>query len=100
MPVWPASLAVPSPAATPSDPPRHGRGVTRSMDVRGLVHEYATGAGVLRVLDAVDLTVDQREYVALVGPSGSGKTTLLSIIGGLDHPQKGAVHVEGSDLHL
>src|SRR3954454_22277437 len=45
--------------AARADRPRRGRVVTRSMDVRGLVHEYATGAGVLRVLDELDLAVDQ-----------------------------------------
>jgi putative ABC transport system ATP-binding protein len=68
------------------------------IEVRGLVHEYATGAETVRVLDDVDLVVERGDYVALVGPSGAGKTTLLSIIGGLERAQHGVVRVDGHDL--
>ena len=40
-------------------------------------------------------TVEPGEFVALSGPSGSGKSTLLQIIGGLDHPTSGDVHIDG-----
>jgi NitT/TauT family transport system ATP-binding protein len=45
--------------------------------------------GVLPVLGQIDLTLGQREIVALVGPSGCGKTTLLRITGGLDTTYEG-----------
>jgi NitT/TauT family transport system ATP-binding protein len=45
----------------------------------------------LPVLQAVDLSLGEREIVALSGPSGCGKTTLLRIIGGLDTDFTGAV---------
>jgi putative ABC transport system ATP-binding protein len=49
-------------------------------------------------LRAVDLRIEQGEYVAVVGPSGSGKTTLLHLMGTLDRPSSGTVRVTGLDV--
>ncbi len=46
-------------------------------------------------LDAVDLRVDEGEFVVVLGPSGSGKTTLLNMIGALDTPTGGDITVAG-----
>ncbi len=56
------------------------------------------GRGSRTVLDDVELEVAAGELLALVGPSGSGKTTLLSVLGGLQTPTAGQVHVDGQDL--
>jgi ABC-type lipoprotein export system ATPase subunit len=45
-------------------------------------------------LDDVSFVVDPGEFVALAGPSGSGKTTLLQLIGSLDRPSSGSIHVD------
>lgn len=47
------------------------------------------------VLNEVDLTVHQGEFVAILGRSGSGKSTLISLIGGLEHPDAGEIYVDG-----
>lgn len=49
-------------------------------------------------LQGLDLSVSEGEILALVGPSGAGKSTLLNVIGGLDIPSAGNVHVAGYDL--
>ncbi|WP_331767663.1 ABC transporter ATP-binding protein [Embleya sp. NBC_00896] len=54
--------------------------------------------GDLEILHAVDLTLHAGELVAIVGPSGSGKTTMLQIMGTLDRPTSGSVHVDGRDV--
>jgi NitT/TauT family transport system ATP-binding protein len=45
----------------------------------------------LRVLDAIDITMDPGEFVALLGPSGCGKSTLLRLIAGLERPREGRI---------
>jgi energy-coupling factor transporter ATP-binding protein EcfA2 len=48
-----------------------------------------------RVISNLDLTIRQREFVALVGPNGSGKTTLVKQINGFLSPQAGRVLISG-----
>jgi len=54
--------------------------------------------GNLRVLKGVDLEIEKGEIVSIVGKSGAGKSTLLHIVGTLDQPDKGALHINGVDV--
>ncbi|MFD1041039.1 ABC transporter ATP-binding protein [Pseudoxanthomonas kaohsiungensis] len=54
--------------------------------------------GEVRILDGVDLTVDEGGTVAIVGASGSGKTTLLGLLAGLDLPSRGSITLAGQRL--
>jgi osmoprotectant transport system ATP-binding protein len=56
------------------------------------------GNGSRKVLDALSLTVAEREFLAIVGPSGSGKTTLLRLVNRLIDPTEGTVRVAGKDV--
>jgi putative ABC transport system ATP-binding protein len=58
-----------------------------------LVKVYRNGAQVLRVLDGVDLQIDEGEHIALIGRSGSGKSTLLNLLGGIDVPDAGEIAI-------
>ena len=49
-------------------------------------------------LDHINLSVQKREFVAIVGASGSGKSTLLHILGSVDKPTDGKVLIEGTDI--
>lgn len=66
------------------------------LALRGITKEYP-GDPPTRVLHGVDLTLHRGELAAIVGPSGSGKSTLLHIIGTLDRPTSGEVHIAGHD---
>ena len=63
------------------------------------VHKYFTrGSERIDVLQGVNMTIPKGEFLALMGPSGSGKTTLLNLIGGLDGPTSGEIHVGGERI--
>jgi ABC-type nitrate/sulfonate/bicarbonate transport system ATPase subunit len=48
------------------------------------------------VLDDIELTVGESEFVSIIGPSGCGKSTLLNIVAGLDSADSGTTSVEGT----
>ena len=55
--------------------------------------------GALEVLRGLDLSVESGEVVAIVGASGAGKSTLLQILGTLDVPNQGELHIDGTPVH-
>lgn len=68
------------------------------VDVRNVTKDFQNGKVTVRALRGLDLAVEKGDFLSIVGPSGSGKTTLLNIIGALDIPTGGDVHVLGEDL--
>jgi ABC-type nitrate/sulfonate/bicarbonate transport system ATPase subunit len=56
---------------------------------------FATGQGILHVLDRISFEVADGDIVAIVGPSGCGKSTLMNIVAGFDRPDHGAVRIDG-----
>ena len=54
--------------------------------------------GELRVLYGLDIEVKKAEILSIVGKSGSGKSTLLHILGSLDIPDSGSIHLDGTDF--
>lgn len=63
------------------------------IDAVNVTRHYTDGD--VTAIDDVTLGIDVGQYAAIVGPSGSGKSTLLNLIGGLDHPTSGTIHING-----
>jgi putative ABC transport system ATP-binding protein len=68
------------------------------IQVRNVEKQYHRGSEIIRVLDGLNLDIDQGEFVAFMGPSGSGKTTLLNLLGGIDVPSSGTISVAGDEI--
>ena len=66
--------------------------------IEGLRKSFALGGAVVHALAGVDLTIDAGTFHTIMGPSGSGKSTLLYLLGGLDRPTSGQIHVGGASL--
>lgn len=79
-----------------STPSARHRPVT--LELTGVTLRLGDGDSEVTALDAVDLTVEPGELVAVVGPSGSGKSSLLAVAGGLTRPDSGQVLVDGTDI--
>ncbi len=60
---------------------------------------YQSGGAAVLALADVNLIVEEGEMMALMGPSGSGKSTLLSILGAMNPPTTGSLHVDGVDVY-
>ncbi len=65
------------------------------LEVQGVFAGYASGGDILQ---GVDLTIEQGDYVCIIGPNGAGKSTLMRVIGGQLAPRKGTVRFEGRDI--
>jgi len=64
------------------------------------VHKhYLIGSGRVEALKGINLRIETGEYLSIMGPSGSGKSTLINLIGCLDHPSSGQLHLEGINLN-
>jgi len=56
---------------------------------------FSVGGEEITILDSINLTIKEGEFVTIVGPSGSGKSTLMYLMGLLDVPTRGTIEING-----
>ncbi len=71
---------------------------TAKLMMKQVTQTYGDGDGAMTVLNQLDLTVNEGEFVAVLGPSGSGKSTFLSAAGALLTPTSGEIFIDGEPL--
>jgi nitrate/nitrite transport system ATP-binding protein len=69
------------------------------LEVENLVKSYPTPeGGELVVLDEINLTLHEDEYISVIGHSGCGKSTLLKMVAGLEKPTSGSIRLDGKEI--
>ena len=68
------------------------------IELQDVTRVYKIGEVETAALRGVNLTIEEGEFTAIVGPSGSGKTTMLQLMGCLDRPTGGRLHINGQDV--
>jgi putative ABC transport system ATP-binding protein len=68
------------------------------IELSGVTKQVASGSATLTILQSVDLTIPDGQFVSVIGPSGSGKSTLLGLIAGLDAPTSGDIKIDGQSI--
>ncbi len=68
------------------------------IELKDIVKIYHTGSTDLEALKSINLSIDQRELVAIIGHSGSGKSTMMNILGLLDRPTSGSYLFNGKEV--
>ncbi|TFG42742.1 MAG: ABC transporter ATP-binding protein [Bacteroidia bacterium] len=69
------------------------------IEIKNISKEYFRGTEVFTALKDISFRIDKGDFCSVTGPSGAGKSTLLYIIGGLIHPDSGAVIYNGNDIY-
>jgi predicted ABC-type transport system involved in lysophospholipase L1 biosynthesis ATPase subunit len=69
------------------------------IQATNLHRSYRIGKKSIEVLHGIDLAIHRGERIFLCGPSGAGKSTLLYTLAGLERPEQGSVHIDGTDLY-
>jgi putative ABC transport system ATP-binding protein len=68
------------------------------VEASHLNRTYGVGATAFTSLRDLSFTIARGRFVALLGRSGSGKSTLLGLLGAVDRPTSGSIHIAGTDL--
>ncbi|MEA1914121.1 MAG: ABC transporter ATP-binding protein [Campylobacterota bacterium] len=67
------------------------------IEAKNLKKVYKTGELDLEVIKSLSLNIGEGEFISLIGPSGSGKSTVLNMLGCLDTPTSGSLHIQDND---
>lgn len=68
------------------------------VELRDMTKIHMRGAVEVKAVNGISLKLERQRISCFVGPSGCGKTTLLNMIGCIDTPSSGSLHVLGQDI--
>jgi putative ABC transport system ATP-binding protein len=68
------------------------------VQIRNVHRRYQLGATSVHALRGASLDIKRGDFTALIGASGSGKSTLLNLIGCIDQPDSGSIHIDDQDV--
>jgi len=69
--------------------------MSKVLEINGVTKIYGERENSVTALNNVSFSIEKGEFVLIVGSSGSGKSTLLNMIGLLDRPTIGTIHIDG-----
>ena len=72
--------------------------MTAAVEFQSVSRHFGHGPNAVKAVDAVDLTIAEGSFFAMLGPSGSGKTTCLRLISGFEQPTSGSIRIFGQDV--
>ena len=72
--------------------------MNKIIELRQVYKDYPQAGTLQTVLHDINLDIFPCDFVAIVGPSGNGKSTLLNLLTGIDHPSRGEIIVNGTNL--
>ncbi|WP_251551036.1 ABC transporter ATP-binding protein [Neobacillus muris] len=68
------------------------------LQANQIYKSYGSKLNKQEVLNGLDLSIEQGEFVSIMGPSGSGKTTLLNVLSSIDQVSSGTIQIEGKEI--
>ena len=70
-----------------------------TLDAKGVIKSYKNGENKLKVLDGINLSLDEGKIITVMGKSGSGKSTLLNVLSTLDNADEGEIIIDGKNIN-
>ena len=68
------------------------------LEAKNVVKNFGHNGHTSEILNDINLSLEEGEFVAIVGFSGTGKTTLINLLGGLELPTSGTVTCKGKPV--
>ena len=65
------------------------------LEIKGVSKHFFAEGKEMQILNDINLSIKENEFVCFIGPSGCGKTTLLRIVAGLEDPTSGTISLDG-----